>query len=95
VFVSRKDKGGGRLTTRAVLGTVKRTAKAAKIAAPISPHWLRHARGSHAIDRGATLAVVQETLGHANVATTSGYLHARPESSSGLWLFDDAADNTE
>jgi integrase/recombinase XerD len=86
VFVSRKDKGGGRLTTRAVLGTVKRTAKAAKIEAPISPHWLRHAHGSHAIDRGATLAEVQETLGHANVATTSGYLHARPESSSGLRL---------
>jgi len=26
------------------------------------------------------------TLGHANVATTSGYLHARPDTSSGLKL---------
>ena len=41
---------------------------------------------SHAIDRGATLAEVQTTLGHANVATTSGYLHARPNTSSGLKL---------
>jgi hypothetical protein len=29
---------------------------------------------------------VQATLGHANVATTSGYLHVRPGSSSGLKL---------
>jgi integrase/recombinase XerD len=35
---------------------------------------------------GASLAEVQATLGHANVATTSGYLHARPNSSSGLYL---------
>jgi hypothetical protein len=38
------------------------------------------------IDRGATLPEVQETLGHDNIATTSGYLHARPDSSSGLRL---------
>jgi len=47
---------------------------------------LRHAHGSHAIDRGATLPEVQNTLGHDNIATTSGYLHARPDSSSGLKL---------
>jgi hypothetical protein len=29
---------------------------------------------------------VQATLGHGNIATTSGYLHARPDSSSGLRL---------
>jgi len=84
VFASAK--GGGRLTERAVLGTVKRAAARAGIAAPISPHWLRHAHASHAIDRGATLPEVQATLGHGNIATTSGYLHARPESSSGLKL---------
>jgi integrase len=51
-----------------------------------SPHWLRHAHSSHAIDRGATLPDVQNTLGQDNIATTSGYLHARPDSSSGLKL---------
>ena len=84
VFASRK--GGGRLTEGAVLGTVKRAATAAGLEAPISPHWLRHAHASHAIDRGATLPEVQGTLGHGNIATTSGYLHARPETSSGLKL---------
>jgi integrase/recombinase XerD len=41
----------------------------------VSPHWLRHAHGSHAIERGASLS--EATLGHRNIATTSGYLHAR------------------
>jgi integrase/recombinase XerD len=79
-------KTGAKLTERAVLGIVKRAARRAGIDAPVSPHWLRHAHASHAIDRGATLPEVQTTLGHANIATTSGYLHARPESSSGLKL---------
>jgi hypothetical protein len=41
---------------------------------------------AHAINRGASLAEVQSTLGHGNIATTSGYLHARPNTSSGLHL---------
>ena len=51
---------------------------ASEIANTVWPHWLRHVHGSQALDRGATLPEVQSTLGHANVATTSGYLHARP-----------------
>ena len=84
VFPSRK--AGGRLTERAVNGMVKRAAAKAGITMAVSPHWLRHAHGSHAIDRGASLPEVQSTLGHGNIATTSGYLHARPDSSSGLHL---------
>jgi hypothetical protein len=34
----------------------------------------------------ALLSLRGSTLGHDNIATTSGYLHARPESSSGLKL---------
>jgi site-specific recombinase XerD len=84
VFASRK--GGARLTERAVHGMVKRTAVKAGVNTAVSPHWLRHAHGSHAIDRGASLPEVQETLGHTNISTTSAYLHARPNTSSGLKL---------
>ena len=88
LFLSRE--GGGRLTVRAVRGMVKRAAARAGIdeetASRISPHWLRHAHASHAIDGGASLPEVRDTLGHGNIATTSGYLHARPGSSSGLRL---------
>jgi integrase/recombinase XerD len=83
VFVNKK---GERTYERAVHRMMKRTAKAAGINTDVSPHWLRHAHGSHAIERGATLPQVQQTLGHGNIATTSGYLHARPDSSSGLCL---------
>ncbi len=83
IFASRKS---GRLSARAVNYMIKRAAERAGITGAVSPHWLRHAHGSHALDRGATLAEVQTTLGHANVATTSGYLHARHDTSSGLRL---------
>ena len=36
-----------------------------------SPHWLRHACASHSLDRGAPAHVVQQTLGHASLATTN------------------------
>ena len=51
VFASRK---AWHLTERAVNGMVKRTARKAVISEAVSPHWLRHAHGSHAIDRGAS-----------------------------------------
>jgi integrase/recombinase XerD len=81
VFASRK---GGSITERAVNGMVKRAAARAGVNASVSPHWLRHAHGSHAIDRGASLP--EGAVDHGNIATTSGYLHARPNSSSGLHL---------
>jgi site-specific recombinase XerD len=84
--VFRSRKGGARLTVRAVNHMLKRVAGIAGVNPKLSAHWLRHAHGSHAMDRGATLAEVQTTLGHDNIATTSGYLHARPDSSSGLHL---------
>ena len=83
VFLSRT---GCHLGRRAVLGLIKRAAAKADVNARVSPHWLRHATASHSIARGASLPEVQATLGHSNVSTTSGYLHARPDSSCGLKL---------
>jgi integrase/recombinase XerD len=83
VFASPRD---GHLTERAVNYMLKRAAANAGINPKLSAHWLRHAHANHAIDRGAALPVVQSTLGHGNIAVTSGYLHARPGDSSGLHL---------
>lgn len=52
----------------------------------VSPHWLRHAHISHALDRGAPSHLVRDTAGHASLATTSRYAHARPEDSSSRYL---------
>ena len=48
--------------------------------------WLIHVLSYISpVDRGATLPEVQATLGHDNIAI-SGYLHGRPDTSSGLHL---------
>ncbi len=55
------------------------TARAAGIERPVSPHVLRHTYASRMLRRGYTLADVRDLLGHANIATTSVYVHADPE----------------
>ena len=84
VFPSRKQ--GGHLTRSQVMRIVRAAAQRAGIDAKVSPHWLRHAHASHSLDRGAPIHLVQQTLGHASVATTSRYLHARPQDSSARFL---------
>lgn len=57
----------------------------------VSPHWFRHAHASHALQKGADIELVRETLGHESIETTKMYLHARPDKSSGYYV-DDAPD---
>jgi integrase/recombinase XerD len=83
VFQSRK---GGHINRHQLWRIVSAAAKRAGIEGKVSPHWLRHAHASHSLDRGAPIHLVQQTLGHESVATTSRYLHARPNDSSSLYL---------
>jgi integrase/recombinase XerD len=50
----------------------------------LSSLWFRYADASNAIDRGAPVSLVQQTLGHADLRTTSRYVHARPNDSASL-----------
>ena len=81
VFRSRR---GRHLDPSAVFRIVRHAAERAELEAGsnVSPHWLRHAHATHALERGAPIHLVQATLGHASVATTGRYLHARPTDSS-------------
>lgn len=73
VFLNRL---GGKLTTARVWQIVKeRAALAGLDRAKIHPHLLRHSFATHLLNHGADLRVIQEMLGHADIATTQIYTH--------------------
>jgi len=74
VFISRN---GGRIERTAVWRLVRREAVRRGIPGKVSPHTLRHSFATHLLEGGADLRVVQELLGHANVATTAIYTHVQ------------------
>jgi integrase/recombinase XerD len=65
---------------------VKQAAVRAKINPLPSPHWFRHSSATHAIENGAPIHVVQHSLGHSSIQTTSHYLHASPTTSNANYL---------
>ena len=83
VFVSQK---GGALDESQVWRLVRAAAVRAGISGKVSPHWFRHSHASHALDRGASVVLVRDTLGHSSLAVTSRYTHAKPNESSALHL---------
>lgn len=58
---------------------IREVAELAGLECKVSPHWLRHAAATHALDRGAPVHVVQQTLGHASLSTTGRYAHKRAD----------------
>lgn len=66
---------GSRLTRERVRQIIKQRAAAAGIEENVFPHILRHSFATHLLENGADLRVIQDMLGHADLATTQIYTH--------------------
>ena len=69
------SKYGKKLSRQYFFKVVKKYASLAGISENISPHTLRHSFATHMLENNADLRVVQELLGHTNIATTEIYTH--------------------
>lgn len=66
---------GHRLSRIAIWRFVKKYAQVAGLDQRLHPHALRHSFATHLMDGGADIRVIQELLGHSNIATTDRYTH--------------------
>lgn len=64
-----------RLTTKSIEDIVKKYVKIAGLPVMATPHTLRHSFATDLLSNGVDLRMVQEFLGHRNIATTQIYTH--------------------
>ncbi len=77
---------GGRLSVRSVDEIVRQAGVLAGIDQTVTPHLLRHTFATHLLDGGADLRVVQELLGHENLATTQIYANVTQKRAREIYL---------
>ncbi len=77
LFISytRTMQPGKRLSVRAVEKIIKKYVKLSGLPLNTTPHTLRHSYATDLLNQGVDIRLVQEFLGHQNIATTQIYTH--------------------
>lgn len=73
------NKNGTPLTDRGVRLIIDNIVNESALKLNVTPHTLRHTFATHLLNEGADLRMVQELLGHSNIATTGIYTHVSNE----------------
>jgi integrase/recombinase XerD len=84
-YIFRGRKKNRQMHPTTVLKIVRKSTQKAGISKAVSPHWMRHAHASIASET-APLHVIQQSLGHSSIQTTSRYLHVKPDDCSSNYL---------
>ena len=66
---------GNKLSRQYIFRIIKQECIKKGIKKNVSPHTLRHTYATHLLKNGADLRIIQELLGHENLATTQIYTH--------------------
>jgi len=69
------NKKGERITRQGVWFIIKAYSKILGLPKKVSPHTFRHSFATHLLSNGADIRIVQELLGHSDIATTQIYTH--------------------
>ena len=72
LFLSNR---GQALSRDRILQIIKKRAREAGLPENVYPHIMRHSFATHLLENGADLRVIQDMLGHADLATTQIYTH--------------------
>lgn len=84
-YIFRGKKKNTQMHPTTVLRIVRKSAQKAGLKAHVSTHWMRHAHASIASER-APLHVIQQSLGHSSIQSTSRYLHVKPNDCSSKYI---------